>query len=88
MSAALICAAIWVIVGAITAMLPMRQQMIPGISLLITAPILLVWIGYLHGWIWVALALLAFLSMMRNPLIYFWKRARGIAVELPPELRK
>jgi hypothetical protein len=34
------------------------------------------------------ICLLAFGSMMRNPLIYLWKRARGEKVELPPELRQ
>jgi hypothetical protein len=36
----------------------------------------------------VVVALLAFLSMFRNPLIYFWKRARGLPADLPPELRR
>ena len=88
MSAALILACLWVVAGTITAFLPMRRQMIPGLALLITAPALLVWIGVVHGWVWAALCLLAIGSMMRNPLIYLYKRATGQEVHLPPELRK
>lgn len=88
MSAPLILACLWVVAGTIAAFLPMRYQIIPGLALLITAPILLVWIGYAHGWVWVVMGLLAFLSMMRNPLIYLYKRAIGQEVHLPPEFRK
>ena len=88
MSWPLIFGALWVIAGTITAFLPMRMQMYPGIPLLIAAPFLLVWIGTQHGWVWVIPGLLAFGSMFRNPLIYFYKRARGLPVELPPELRR
>lgn len=79
---------LWVIGGAVTAFLPMRRQMIPGSVLILSAPVLLVWIGMAQGWPWAVAGLLAFGSMFRNPLIYLYKRARGIAVELPPEFRK
>ena len=79
---------VWVIAGTITAFLPMRRQMIPGTALILSAPALLIWIGYAHGWVWVVAGLLAFGSMFRNPLIYYYKRLRGIPVELPPELRR
>lgn len=88
MSTPLILACLWVVAGTITAFLPMRRQMIPGLALLIAAPVLLVWIGMLHGWVWVVASLLAIGSMMRNPLIYLYKRATGQEVHLPPELRK
>ncbi len=88
MSWPLIFGALWVIAGTITAFLPMRMQMYPGIPLLIAAPVLLIWIGVVHGWVWVIAGLLAFGSMFRNPLIYFYKRARGLPVDLPPELRR
>ena len=68
-------------------MLPMRRQMMPGVALLLSAPVLLVWIGYDNGWIWTILGLLAFASMMRNPLRYLIARARGTRPDLPPELR-
>ena len=88
MSLPLILGALWVVAGTITAFLPMRMQMYPGIPLLIAAPILLIWIGAAHGWVWVIAGLLAFGSIFRNPLIYFYKRARGLPVDLPPELRR
>ena len=73
--------------ATVVAFLPMRRQYLPGIALLAAAPILILWIGAVHGWWLAAIGLLAFLSMFRNPLRYFWKRWRGIPVELPPELR-
>jgi hypothetical protein len=87
MSTALIVGCFWVIAAAITAMLPMRQQMVPGIALLVAAPVLIVWIGVVHGGIWSAVALFAFLSMFRNPLRYFLNRALGRPVEIPSELK-
>jgi hypothetical protein len=84
---ALIAGCLWVVASAITAMLPMRRQMVPGLALLAAAPVLILWIGATHGWIWSALALFAFLSMFRNPLRYFWNRALGRPAVLPPELK-
>jgi len=74
---------IWVFASAGVAMLPMRLQFLPGITLLIAAPVLLVmiWIQFSP---WAALAgLFAFASMFRNPLRYFWARARGQRPEIP-----
>ena len=73
----------WVIASTIVAMLPMRMQYIPGVMLLIAAPILFLWIGVSVAWWAGILALLAFLSMFRNPLRYFLARARGHRPELP-----
>jgi signal transduction histidine kinase len=87
-STPLILGAVWVIASAIVAMLPMRRQMVPGIALLVAAPALLVWIGWVHGWIWLALGLFAFVSMFRNPLRYFARRALGRPAPLPKELEK
>jgi hypothetical protein len=88
MSWSLVVGALWVIAVAITSLLPMRRQMMPGLSLLTAAPILLAWIGYTHGWLWVAVGTCAFVSMFRRPLIYFARRALGLPLpELPPELR-
>jgi len=84
----LILGCLWVVASAITAMLPMRQQMLPGISLLVAAPLLLVWIGWAYGWVWLAIGLFAFLSMFRNPLLYFARRALGRPAPLPKELEK
>jgi Protein of unknown function (DUF2484) len=84
----LILGVLWVFASALVAMLPMRRQMVPGIALLLAAPVLLVWIGYMHGWMWMVGGLFAFVSMFRNPLRYFLRRALGRPVHLPKELEK
>jgi hypothetical protein len=76
------------VAATITAFLPMRRQYAPGITLLVAAPVIIVWIGAAHGWWWSVAGLLGFVSMFRNPLRYFWKRWRGLPVDLPPELRE
>ena len=73
----------WVFASAIVAMLPMRLQYIPGVALLIAAPVLIGVIWVQVAWWAGALALAAFVSMYRNPLRYFWARAMGKAPELP-----
>ncbi len=83
MSLPLVFGCIWVFAATVTAMLPMRLQYPPGITLLILAPVLIGWIGIAHGWGVTAIAVLAFASMFRNPLRYFWKRARGERPEIP-----
>lgn len=83
MSLALICGCIWVIAAAGVATLPMRHQFAPGLVLLVAAPLLILWIGATHGWVWAALGLFAFLSMFRRPLFYLLRRALGH----PPEAR-
>lgn len=80
----LILGALWVLAATATAFLPMRRQMIPGLALLIAAPILLVWIGLTHGWLWLAFGTFAFVSMFRRPLRYFLFRAMGRPTEPPP----
>ena len=83
MSYSLIAAALWAIAATFTALLPMRYQYVPGVTLLIAAPFLIGFVGYEHG-IWFALLGLAgFVSMFRNPLIYFYRRARGEKPEIP-----
>ena len=88
MSTPLVLGCLWVLVAAATAMLPMRRQMVPGLALLAAAPVLLVWIGWAHGWVWLAIGLFAFLSMFRNPLLYFARRALGRPAPLPKGLEK
>ena len=74
MSASLTLSAIWVILAAIVAMLPMRRQFAPGIVLLICAPFLLAYLGYQHN-PWVVLAAsFAIISMFRRPLFYISRR--------------
>ena len=77
----------WVFASALVAMLPMRHQYVPGIALLIAAPILILWVGISVAWWAGLLALAAFVSMFRNPLRYLWAKARGQNPTLPPELR-
>jgi hypothetical protein len=79
----LVWGALWVLLGTVTAFLPIRLQRWPGIPLILSFPFLMVWIGQVHGWVWVVLGLLAFGSMMRNPLKYFWAKARGREPNLP-----
>ena len=70
MSLSLILSCLWVIAASIVAMLPMRRQFAPGFTLLLCAPILLVYLGYQHN-PWVVLAAsIAILSMFRRPLFY------------------
>ena len=88
MSLPLLLGCVWVIAATITAMLPMKQQMVPGMTLLVLAPVLLLWIGLTHGLLWVGLGLFALVSMFRRPLIYFARRGLGLSVELPPDLPK
>lgn len=88
MSMPLFLGCLWVLAATFTAFLPMRRQYVPGVSLLLAAPVLLVWIGIVHGWLWVLLGLAAFGSMMRNPLRYLIARMRGQEPVLPPEIRR
>ncbi len=88
MSDPLILGGLWVIAAAVVAMLPMRLQMVPGLTLLIAAPVLLVWIGMEHGWYWLAFGLFAFVSMFRYPLRYFLFKALGRPVPRPRDLQK
>ena len=72
----LIIGCLWVLVATVTAMLPMRRQFPIGVTLLIAAPVLIVWIGVDYGWGVAVLALLAILSMFRRPLMHFYTLAR------------
>ncbi|NNE88433.1 MAG: DUF2484 family protein [Silicimonas sp.] len=79
----LIALCLWVLIAAVVAMLPMRLQYPPGVLLLILVPFGLVWIAADHGLGYAGAGFLAFVSMFRNPLIYFWRRARGQIPEVP-----
>jgi len=83
LSWSIIISAIWVLAATGTALLPMRLQYVPGFTLLILAPVLVLWLGYDFGWIWSVAAFAAFASMFRNPLRYFLARARGQHPESP-----
>ena len=73
----------WVFASVGVAMLPMRQQYIPGVILLIAAPVLIFMIGMQVGWLVAGLAFAAFVSMFRNPLKYLIARLRGQRPEVP-----
>jgi hypothetical protein len=73
----------WVFASALVAMLPMRLQYVPGVLLLLAAPVLLWMIAQTVGFWSAAAGLLAFMSMYRNPLRFFWKRLTGQEVEIP-----
>jgi hypothetical protein len=83
MSTSLILACIWALGATVTALFPMRYQMVPGLLLLLAAPVLLAFIAAQHGFWIFALGLAAFVSMFRNPLRYLWKRLRGERPERP-----
>jgi hypothetical protein len=85
MSGPWIAAILWALAATLTALLPMRRQMVPGLALLIAAPVLITWIWLVHGWIAGTLALLAFASMFRNPLLYLFRRLTGRPAPVPPE---
>ena len=73
----------WVFASAIVAMLPMRQQYIPGVALLLAAPVLILMVGVQVGWLVALLGLFAFVSMFRNPLRYIWAKIAGKNPEVP-----
>ncbi|MGR3615369.1 MAG: DUF2484 family protein [Paracoccaceae bacterium] len=81
MSYSILFAAIWVLLATGVAMLPMRRQYVPGVALLVAAPMLIIWLGFEQGWIIALAATFGFLSMFRNPLRYFWKKWRGTLPE-------
>jgi len=83
MNLSLILACLWVLASTAVAMLPMRRQYVPGIALLIAAPVLIIWLGFDYSWWFSLAALLAFVSMFRNPLRYLYRRARGQEPTLP-----
>ncbi len=73
----------WVFASVGVAMLPMRRQYVPGVALLLAAPVLIVMIGLQVGWLIAALALAAFVSMYRNPLKFLIAKLRGQNPQVP-----
>jgi hypothetical protein len=74
---------LWVFASVGVAMLPMRKQYVPGVALLIAAPVLIVMIGLQVNWIVALLAVAAFVSMFRNPLKYMIAKLKGENPEVP-----
>jgi len=58
-------------------------QYVPGVTLLLLAPVLIIWIGVDFGWIVGVLSAAAFVSIFRNPLLYIYARMRGEKPEIP-----
>jgi len=83
MTPSLIIGCVWVLLAVVTALLPMRRQYVPGVALLLLAPVLIIWIGVDFGAIIGVVALAAFVSMFRNPLKYIYARLRGENPEIP-----
>ncbi|MCE8008917.1 DUF2484 family protein [Aestuariivita sp.] len=81
MSLSIAIAVLWAIASTIVAFLPMRHQYIPGATLMLAAPLVILGLGAQHGWIWVIPAVLGFASMYRNPLRYLWRKWRGHPME-------
>lgn len=77
MSLSLTLACLWVLAAAVVAMLPMKYQYAPGLSLLIAALPLMIFVGTQHGVLPVLLVLFAVVSMFRRPLGYLARRALG-----------
>jgi hypothetical protein len=76
-SLSLLLALIWGLAATGVAFLPWRAQFPPGIALLIAAPPLIAFLGYQHGALAAIAGLAAFVSMFRNPLVYFWRKYTG-----------
>ncbi len=68
---------LWVFGSVAVAMLPLRHQYLPGLVLLLAAPVLIAAIGVVHSWLFALAAGAAFVSMFRNPLRYVAARLRG-----------
>lgn len=83
MTLLIFCAVGWVFAATAVAFLPMRRQYAPGVVLLALAPVLILALGWTYGWIAGLAALFGFVSMFRNPLRYFWKKWRGLPLEVP-----
>ena len=74
MALSLILACVWVIAAAIVSMLPMRFQYLPGVTLLVLAIPLAVFVAMEVGVLWVLAVIFAVLSMFRRPLYYIARR--------------
>ncbi|MGR3624136.1 DUF2484 family protein [Pseudophaeobacter sp.] len=69
-------AILWVFATSFVAMLPVERHYLPGRILLLLAPVLLIWLGWEHGWGAVAFGLFAVASMYRRPIRYYWAKLR------------
>jgi membrane protein DedA with SNARE-associated domain len=74
---------IWVFLSATVATLPLRMQFIPGAILLVAGPLLIVVVGFEVGFVFSVIALAAYVSMFRNPLLFLLAKLRGRNPEVP-----
>ena len=78
----------WVVASTIVAFLPMHRQYLPGVALLLAAPVLIVLLAIEFG-LWLGVfALFAFLSMFRRPLRYFARKFMGLPTGVEAEESK
>ncbi len=77
MNLAILLASLWVLAATCVAMVPMRHQFLPGSILLALAPVLIGMLGYQFGWMVGVGAFVAFVSMFRNPLLYYARKWTG-----------
>ncbi|MDT8327384.1 MAG: DUF2484 family protein [Roseovarius sp.] len=82
MSASLLIASLWALAATIVALLPMRRQYLPGVTLLIVAPLVIGFMGYQHGWLLALGGVVALGSMFRRPLRQWLTRLRGQTSEV------
>ncbi len=83
MTLSLLLGCLWVLAGTTVAFLPMRFQIVPGLALLLAAPVLIWLIAQDHGWLVAGFATFALMSMFRNPLKYMAARLAGRSCEVP-----
>ncbi|EAQ12001.1 uncharacterized protein DUF2484 [Maritimibacter alkaliphilus HTCC2654] len=86
MTVSLIAGCLWVLAASLIAFLPIRQQIIPGTILGLSAFALLGWIGYQNGWIWTAVGIFAFVSLFRNGFKAIPAMMRGEKLEIPDHI--
>lgn len=77
MTISLTLACVWVVAAAIVAFLPMRMQYVPGLTLLVLAVPLLVYIGIQHSFWVVLLVVMGLVSMFRRPLWFLGRHLWG-----------
>ncbi|NRB20733.1 MAG: DUF2484 family protein [Rhodobacteraceae bacterium] len=71
-------AALWALAATTVAFLPMRWQFVPGVVLLVAAPVIIAMMGMQHGAISALIGVAAVVSMFRRPLLHYWRKWRGV----------
>ncbi len=68
---------LWVLAVTAIAMLPMRRQFVPGIVLLMLAPVLIWMLWQEFGWMVGCFGIFALFSMFRRPVRFYTKKFLG-----------